>query len=281
MQGAGSDIRFQLFDANLNKIGSEQTVQNTTDKDWTYAGSDATVTATPGGGFVIGVGGSKNPTAGSAGTPTSGAMYLGIDSFQAFYDASGTALSQSGTSSADSLYGGDGNDTLTGGGGADVILAGAGDDTVVLNASNVTQLGTAGSSTLVDGGSGVNMIKFDTSTAANITLDLTNATVEGHLSHFQKFDITGNGANTLKLNVSDVLASNMVVGAKAHVVQIDGDAGDIVNLNKLFDNGSTTGTWSTSGTATVGTHTYNVYSYSADPSLQVLIDNHIASVTLS
>jgi hypothetical protein len=67
------------------------------------------------------------------------------------------------------------------------------------------------------------------------------------------------------------------------VVQITGDNNDIVNLNKLFDSGAAPGTWSTSSTTTIGSTTYNVYNYSSDPSLQVLIDNHIVSsnVTLS
>ncbi|MFM8692531.1 MAG: beta strand repeat-containing protein [Limnohabitans sp.] len=277
-QGAGSDIRFQLFDASLNKIGGEQTVLNTTDKDWSFAGSDATVTATEGGGFVLGVGGSKNPDAGSAGTSTSGAMFFGIDSFQAFYDASGTPLSQSGTTGADNLFGRDGNDTLHGAGGADKIYAGAGDDTVVLNASNVTQLSASGSGALVDGGTGINLLKLDTSAAASITLDLTLATVGSQLGNFQKFDITGNGANILKLNVSDVLASNMVVGAKSHVVQIDGDSNDTVNLTHLLDNGSQPGTWSTTSTTVIGGVTYNVYNYSGDASLQVLIDSAITTI---
>ena len=189
-------------------------------------------------------------------------------------------MSQTGTSAADVLSGGDGADTLTGLGGADKIYAGAGDDSVVLNDDNVTQLGTGGSGALVDGGAGVDMLKLS---GSGITLDLTNATLGPRLSNFEKFDITGSGANVFKLNASDVLHSNMTVGNATHVVQIDGDGNDIVNLNKLFDGGTTTGTWSTSTTTTISGTTYNVYNYSGDPSLQVLIDNHIVSsnVTLS
>jgi hypothetical protein len=67
------------------------------------------------------------------------------------------------------------------------------------------------------------------------------------------------------------------------VVQVDGDSNHIVNLSKLFDNGTAPGTWSTASTTTISGTTYNVYNYSGDSSLQVLIDNQIASsnVTLS
>ena len=156
----------------------------------------------------------------------------------------------------------------------------AGDDTVVVNADDVTQLGTGGSGALVDGGAGVDTL---TLSGASITLDLTNATLSPRVTNFEKFDITGSGANVFKLNASDVLQSNMTVGNATHVVQVDGDSDDIVNLSKLFDNGTAPGTWSTASTTTISGTTYNVYNYSGDSSLQVLIDNQIASsnVTLS
>jgi len=197
---------------------------------------------------------------------------------QYIYKTTSTGVSQTGTSAADVLSGGDGADTLTGLGGADKIYAGAGDDSVVLNDDNVTQLGTGGSGALVDGGAGVDMLKLS---GSGITLDLTNATLGPRVTNFEKFDITGSGANVFKLNASDVLHSNMTVGNATHVVQIDGDGNDIVNLNKLFDGGTTTGTWSTSTTTTISGTTYNVYNYSGDATLQVFIDNQITQVTLS
>ena len=111
--------------------------------------------------------------------------------------------------------------------------------------------------------------------------DRTSTIVGNALTNFQKFDIGGNGANTLKLNTSDVLLSNMTVGSASHVVQINGGSDDSVNLSKLLDNGTQTGNWSTSSTTTLSGTTYNVYNYSGDTSLQVLIDNHITQVTLS
>jgi hypothetical protein len=60
------------------------------------------------------------------------------------------------------------------------------------------------------------------------------------------------------------------------VVQITGDAQDLVDLSDLFADGHTTGTWAQNGTVQQNGQTFNVYSYSGDASLQVLIDQHIA-----
>jgi hypothetical protein len=216
-----------------------------------------------------------------------GDVWLGNATKATIISFPGSAKAIAGTSGVDNLVGGDGADTLTGGGGADKIYAGAGDDEVVLNDSNVTALGSTGA--VVDGGSGLNTIRIDTSAAANITLDLTNVTLDNNISNVQKFDITGNGANTITLNVSDVLSSNMTAAmagvtgntTATNAIQIDGGADDIVNLSSLLDSGTSGGTWSTSSTATIGNTTYNLYSLSNDPSVQVLIDNQITQVTLS
>ncbi|OYU30280.1 MAG: hypothetical protein CFE39_14360 [Comamonadaceae bacterium PBBC2] len=200
--------------------------------------------------------------------------------FGAFKQGNG-AITASGSTGIDTFYGQDGNDAYSGGGGADKIYMGAGDDTLVLNASNVTQLGTSGAGSVVDGGAGIDVLKLDTSALANITLDLTNVTTNSNLTGFEVFDITGNGSNIMKLNVSDVLQSNMALSSATHVVQIMGGSNDTVNLSKLLDNGTFPGTWSTTSTTTISGTTYNVYNYSADPTLQVLIDNHIASVNVN
>jgi hypothetical protein len=185
-----------------------------------------------------------------------------------------------GTTNADTLIGSSNDDTIIAAGGSDRVVAGAGNDTVAINASNVTNLDTAGSASFIDGGEGINTLRFD---GAGVILDLTNVTVGPRVSSFSNYDISGSGANALTLNVSDVLSSNMTLGTKAHVVKIDGDANDVVTLSKLLDSGTAPGTWSTASTTTISGTTYNVYNYSGDSSLQVLIDNQIVSsnVTLS
>jgi plastocyanin len=189
-----------------------------------------------------------------------------------------TGQQLTGSTSAETLLGTPSDDHIVAGGGADKVFAGDGDDTVVVNASNLTQLVTANATTWIDGGSGTNTFKLD---GSGLVLDLTNATLGPRVTNFSTYNIGGSGANAITLNVSDVLSSNMTMGTKSHVVQIDGDADDVVTLRKLLDSGSSGGTWSTSSTATVGNTTYNLYSLSNDPSVQVLIDNQITQVTLS
>jgi hypothetical protein len=183
-----------------------------------------------------------------------------------------------GTTNANTLIGSSNDDTIIAAGGSDKVVAGAGNDTVEINASNVTNLGTADSASFIDGGEGINTLRFD---GAGVILDLTNVTVGPRVTSFSNYDISGSGANALTLNVSDVLSSNMTLGTKAHVVKIDGDANDVVTLSKLLDSGTAPGTWSTASTTTISGTTYNVYNYSADPVLQVLIDTQISNVTVS
>ena len=91
------------------------------------------------------------------------------------------------------------------------------------------------------------------------------------------FNLVNAKADTLNLNLSDVLKS-AVNAAGQHVVQVNGDANDTVNLSNLLDTGAAPGTWQASGAVVQGGVTYNAYSHSADASLQVLIDQHITQV---
>lgn len=88
-------------------------------------------------------------------------------------------------------------------------------------------------------------------------------------------NLSNGQAELLRLNVSDVLAVQANANGQ-HVVQITGDSQDVVDLSDLFADGHTTGTWGQSGTVQQNGQTFNVYSYSGDASLQVLIDQHIA-----
>lgn len=86
-------------------------------------------------------------------------------------------------------------------------------------------------------------------------------------------------AEVLRLNVSDVLQLPTNASGQ-HVLQVQGDANDLVSLSNLLADGHATGTWGQSGTVTQNGHTYNVYQYSGDASLQVLIDQHIAQTNV-
>ena len=82
-------------------------------------------------------------------------------------------------------------------------------------------------------------------------------------------------------NAVGLLGSYTTTDGAEHVVQITGDSQDAVDLSHLFADGHATGTWAQSGAVQQGGQTFNVYSYSADASLQVLVDQHLQHVTLS
>jgi len=87
-------------------------------------------------------------------------------------------------------------------------------------------------------------------------------------------DIADGKAELLKINLTDLLQLPTTANGQ-HVLQVNGDAVDAVELEGLLD--GQPGTWSNTSAVTQNGHTYNVYQHSADPSLQVLIDQHIAT----
>ncbi|MEB3198919.1 MAG: hypothetical protein VKK62_00150, partial [Synechococcaceae cyanobacterium] len=97
----------------------------------------------------------------------------------------------------------------------------------------------------------------------------------------QRFDINGGGANTLALNASTVQRSSLAAGGGSHAIEILGGSDDLVNLSKAFSDGSTPGSWSTSGTTTVNGTLFNVYDYSSDATLKVLIDSAISAANIT
>ena len=229
---------------------------------------------------------------GDAGFADNGKIYViygGVSSTQAYVfqasngDALGTtgADTLTGTSGNNQLVGGLGNDTLIGGGGADVLYGGMGHDVIQVNADNLAQLALAGTDQNVmriDGGGGIDTLKFD---GAGLVLDLDN--IKGvTMQNMEKVDLTGSGDNTLKLNVHDFLenftsadiwnANHADVGLGATVrrnqLMVVGDAGDKVVITDLAD-------WSmytnvgTNDQITINGNTYNAYNYGA---AQLLID---------
>jgi hypothetical protein len=90
-------------------------------------------------------------------------------------------------------------------------------------------------------------------------------------------NLSNGQAEVFKLSASDVLQLPTNTSGQ-HVLQVQGDSNDTVNLSKVFADGHAQGEWSTTSTTTQNGHTFNVYQHSADPSLQVLIDQHIAQV---
>jgi len=166
-------------------------------------------------------------------------VYLnGVDSSSVTLQVSEFAITQVVAPYGDLVYGSSGAETLTGSAGhdliishegADTILAGDGDDAVYYDAEDVS----------VDGGLGVDTLKFMFS---GESLDLSAVT---QLSSFERIDLTGNGDNSLNLNMDDIFdGSTGLVGelvpftptsteVSSYQLLIDGDAGDTVNLESI------------------------------------------------
>ena len=109
-----------------------------------------------------------------------------------------------GEEGADTLDGGDGNDYVNGGDGndkilqkgADTIQAGTGDDTISISDTDFR---------LVDGGSGDDTINLDGYTIDDATIDLSNLDQTHSIKDIETIDLSGKGANTLKLDIDDIL----------------------------------------------------------------------------
>ena len=183
------------------------------------------------------------------------------------------------------FIGAQGNDTMIGGGGADVMYGGSGNDSFVLNADNVATLArNSGNDTQniarINGGTGLDKIVLD---GSSITMDLT-AIKADVIRDVEEIDITGSGANTLKLNLYDVLdmgQSNT----------FDVNTGAVDTRKQLMVTGSQTGgangkgddtlvltdllmSWTQSGTFSSGDHTYDVYNHNS-AQLQLLVDQKV------
>lgn len=82
-------------------------------------------------------------------------------------------------------------------------------------------------------------------------------------------------AEVLRLTSADVLG--LPANAQGvHQLKVLGDGNDIVTLEQLTADGQQ-GVWSNSATVTQDGQLFNVYQHSADPHLQVLIDQHMAT----
>ena len=164
------------------------------------------------------------------------------------------------------------------------MYGGAGNDTFVLNASNAAALArnTGNDSqnvARIDGGTGLDKIVLD---GSGITMDLT-AIKADVIRDVEEIDITGVGANTLKLNLFDVLdmgSSNV----------FDVNAAAVDTRKQLMVTGSQTGgtgsmgddtlvlsdlvNWSQSGTFTSADHTYDVWNHNS-AQVQLLVDQKV------
>ena len=164
---------------------------------------------------------------------------------------SGTAGADTltGTSGADFIYGDDGNDVITGLADDDILIGGLGDDTLDGGAGNDVLKGAAGDDVIVydsadvlgvDGGSGIDTLRVD---GTGVSLSLTTVNTTEYYSLYQNIeviDLTGSGNNTLTLTALDVIhMSNSPASMEtfsgsdsfSHVLRVDGNSGDVVDLN--------------------------------------------------
>ena len=186
-------------------------------------GSDTLVMAVSGGTTAVNL-------AVAAGTDQTIGDVVGVTNFENL-DASAlsTALTVTGSSSANVITTGSGNDTIDGGGGADVIAAGAGDDSVVYRGTEVS----------IDGGSGTNTLVMNVATTINLgNIDQSTGDVTA-ITNFQNVD-----ASALSAAVSitgDANANTIIGGSGADTIDGGGGA-DIISAGAGDDTVSYRGT---------------------------------------
>ena len=120
---------------------------------------------------------------------------------------------------------------------------------------SVALLDPAGSG--IHGGGGIDTLKL---TGQNQILDLTN--LGQKLESIEVIDLTGNGNNTLKLSLTDVLeqGGTSLFTNDGHIqMMVKGNAGDAVILDDLLVNGTDPGNWANSGQVSVSGVVYDVY----------------------
>jgi T1SS-143 domain-containing protein len=165
--------------------------------------------------------------------PNAGDKLAGIYAGVTFNGGAGNDTIYGGTAN-DIIDGGDGDDTIAGGTGADRLYGGAGDDTFKLGADvigsgtrifdlgggksvNVDITGLAGTSDIVDGGTGYDKIVLDKGSASGYVYDTYSA--PGYISHVE--EIVGTSGNDVIM-----VAANYKSDAVGGGIIIDGGAGN-------------------------------------------------------
>ena len=174
------------------------------------AGTDTLVLAAAGGitavNFAVG--------AGSDQTTGDGVSAVNFENLDASLLSS--ALTVTGSSSANTITTGSGNDTIDGGGGADVIAAGAGNDTVTYR----------GTETSIDGGAGTNTLVM--SAAATVNLGNADQT-SGDSANVTSFQNVDASALSSAVTITGSSSANTITGGSGNDT-IDGAGGaDVIN----------------------------------------------------
>jgi len=123
-----------------------------------------------------------------------------------------------GTATGDDIVAGTGNDTIITNGGRDVVYAGPSDDLVSVSDTTFQRL---------DGGSGINILKFEGYT--NEDWNLTTLSPGDRLKNFEVIDIIDYGNNILTLN--SLVVTNLSPSNSISVIM---DSGDTLSLSSDF-----------------------------------------------
>ena len=109
----------------------------------------------------------------------------------------------------------------------------------------------------------------------NSTLAAKN-TANSTVASFDKLDLSGNGDNTLKLSLDDLLnlgRTDLYLRDGNTQLMVNGDQGDAVELSRL------NGNWTSNGTATVAGEAYAVYQHST-VAAEVFIQHGVTAVLM-
>jgi hypothetical protein len=148
-----------------------------------------------------------------------------------------------GSAAANVMNGGRGNDVLVGNGGADVLYGGQGDDVLAISSSTFAR---------IDGGNGSDTLRLD---GAGISLNLTTL-ADNKLTSIEAIDVRGSGANTLTLDLAEVL--NITEGSNA------ARTANTLTIRRDADDTITKGTgWSQRASVSVSGITYQVFTQAA------------------
>ena len=189
-------------------------------------GSDTLVMAVDGGTTAVNF-------AVAAGADQTVGDVVGVSNFENLdATALSTALSVTGSASANVISTGSGNDTIDGGGGADIIAAGVGNDSVVYRGAEVS----------IDGGAGTNTLVMTVSTTVNLgNIDQTTGDVTA-VTNFQNVDASALSAATSITGSSGV---NILTGGSGGDTIDGGGGADVIDAGAGDDTVSYRGTETT------------------------------------
>lgn len=158
-------------------------------------------------------------------------------------DANANTLT--GSASANVIVAGQNDDTLLGLGGADVLYAAQGDDLLAIPAAGFRRIA---------GGRGFDTLRLD---AAGLVLNLLNI-ADNKVTGIEQTDITGTGANTLRVSQLEVLN----LSGQSNTLLVRGGADDTVIMG---------GGWTLAGIEDIGGEHFRVFTQGAAV-LKILCD---------